>query len=177
MSQGLDTFHTVLRAREDRARRQHELLNQFNLPLISATVVAPGPNKSTALYRDILDVAQQTLREVFSSPPWKIVHEEAYHSPAGPEAFFVISGSSASDIKNAVVQLEETHPIGRLWDLDVILPDMTILSRQQFGLPPRRCLVCDNEALGCARSRAHTLSQLKDKIKSLFELYRKERHM
>jgi holo-ACP synthase len=38
-------------------------------------------------------------------------------------------------VKSATVLLEDHHPLGRLWDLDVIAPREGLLSRQDLGFP------------------------------------------
>ena len=73
------------------------------------------------------------------------------------------------ELKRALVDLEAAEVLGRLWDLDVTDPILGALSRQDFGLPVRRCLVCDEPAHACARSRAHSLSELLEVIEVILK--------
>ena len=43
-----------------------------------------------------------------------------------------------------MVKIEETHPYGRLVDLDVLWgnEELKSLHRGDLGLPPRRCFIC-----------------------------------
>ena len=66
----------------------------------------------------------------------------------------------AQTVKRAAIALEQTHLLGRLWDIDVLTPQGEILSRQQFSLPPRACLICSRAAVLCAREQSHTLAEL-----------------
>ena len=79
--------------------------------------------------------------------------------PTGPEALFAVEAPS-DELKRALIVLETAEPLGRLWDLDVIDPRLGALSRRSLGLPVRRCIVCDEAAHACARSRAHSLAEL-----------------
>ena len=84
---------------------------------------------------------------------------QVFWQHTGPEALYVIDGE-AEALKSACIELEDAHPMGRLWDLDVIAPGPRLLSRKQFGLPPRRCLVCERPAFECGRSRRHGVDEL-----------------
>jgi holo-ACP synthase/triphosphoribosyl-dephospho-CoA synthase len=53
--------------------------------------------------------------------------------------------------------VEECHPLGRLFDLDVILPDGKKMERRT----PRSCLVCGREGFFCASSRAHPIEEIR----------------
>ena len=71
------------------------------------------------------------------------------------------------ELKRALVDLETVDPLGRLWDLDVTDPKLGALSRRGLGLPVRRCIVCDQPAHACARSRAHSLPELLGAIEDI----------
>jgi holo-ACP synthase len=78
---------------------------------------------------------------------------------AGPEAIYVVD-APAEELKVVAMALEDTHVLGRFWDLDVIAKSMHPLSRSSLNRPPRRCLVCEQSAKACARSRRHPLAEL-----------------
>ena len=75
----------------------------------------------------------------------------------------------AQVLKSATTDLEEHHPLGRLWDLDVITASGTGLSRLQLGRPARRCLLCSRPARECGRSRRHSLPELLGKIRNMVD--------
>ena len=58
------------------------------------------------------------------------------------------------------MQLEDSSPLARLWDIDVIDHNGNLLSRADFNFPPRPCLVCHENAKNCARSRKHHLDEI-----------------
>ncbi|MEG0379594.1 MAG: triphosphoribosyl-dephospho-CoA synthase CitG, partial [Eubacterium sp.] len=56
--------------------------------------------------------------------------------------------------------LEESTPLGRLFDIDVQRSDGSKVSRKIIGLPKRKCLLCHKNAFECSRSRAHSVKDL-----------------
>ena len=60
------TLEQVLKAREDRARRQQGWLTRYKNPLISTTLVWPGEVKDTPLSRRVMDQASDALVELAS---------------------------------------------------------------------------------------------------------------
>ena len=69
----------------------------------------------------------------------------------------------ADKIKELTTEIEETHPFGRLFDMDVIGTDGEKLSRGVY----RKCLICGCQAQECARSRKHTVSEMQAKIEEI----------
>lgn len=97
--------------------------------------------------------------------PVRGVARETHDTPAGPQGYVVALGAP-TDIKRRLVAAEDAHPWGRLFDLDVVL-DGRPLTRSDVDAAPRRCLVCDSPASGCARSRTHDLHSLQAAIEGL----------
>ncbi|MDL2206573.1 triphosphoribosyl-dephospho-CoA synthase [Eubacteriales bacterium OttesenSCG-928-N13] len=76
--------------------------------------------------------------------------------------------------KQDMVQLEQ-HPLGALLDIDVLDDQGHHISRQDLGLPGRRCLVCEQDAHACARNRTHPVEQLQSAVQSMLDSYWHER--
>ena len=81
---------------------------------------------------------------------------------------------SAHAAKRQAVTLEDRHPLGRLFDLDVCSqagPDglLVPLSREDLGLPPRRCLLCGEPARYCMRAHTHTQEELMAQIERMVQ--------
>lgn len=162
------TLEQMLTAREDRVRSQQAALAAHGLPLLSLTLVAPGPVKDSAALREVFCVALEQLEATCREHGWRVAACRAWRQVTGCEALLAVA-ADARALKCAAVALEDTHALGRLWDLDVIGPDGRSLSRSTLGLAPRRCLVCDEAAHACARSRAHPLEQLQAAMARLLE--------
>ncbi|MDC7785064.1 citrate lyase holo-[acyl-carrier protein] synthase [Rhodoplanes sp. TEM] len=154
------TIEAMLAARERRvARRRDAFARRPEVPLVTVSVVMPGPVKDCALSRDAAAAARTALDRLFAAHGWPATTLVEAAGPTGPEALVAVAAEPRA-LKRALVMLEETDPLGRLWDLDVAAPGDRAISRRDLGLAPRRCLVCDAPAHACARSRAHPLDAL-----------------
>ena len=156
----------MLAARDRRAMRQSAALARFHAPLVSVQVVTPGPIKDDWLPRRVMEVALRELNALYRARNWPMLWWEVLRPSTGPEAIHVMD-VDAKSLKLATIVLEDGHPIGRLWNFDVITPDGTHLSRKQLGLPPRRCLICDRPAHECGRLRRHSRDALLNVIEDL----------
>lgn len=188
------TLMDLLDARENRVYHQKELLNAYpGAVLVSMTLNIPGPVKDSPRYRKALEAGLHRLKTILadrccSESSFTILHEEFCSLATGPEAYLVVQGSTANsaensaafstadlanlafDIKKAAVSVEEGSALGRLFDMDVLIPGEMFpqsISRSQLGATPRRCLLCEEDAKACARSRAHTMDQLLEKINEI----------
>ena len=160
------TLQQVLDARENRARRQRELLAEYNKPIISFTMNIPGPVK---LDRDIaigFFVGCRLLRDALAG---KLLFAEEHQNKTGCEAFFVVD-LPAKELKELTVDLEDGESVGRLFDMDVLDTDGRAVSREDLGYPRRKCLLCDEDAAVCGRSRTHSVQALRDRTDFLLYL-------
>ncbi|MDU7389689.1 citrate lyase holo-[acyl-carrier protein] synthase [Atlantibacter hermannii] len=153
------TLPELLASRDARQARQTAWLQRHGVTLISFTVVAPGPVKDCDLTRRIFSHGLLALDALATRAGWPVKARASFAFVTGPEALIAIN-APAPAVKQATISLEQTHPLGRLWDIDVLTPHGEILSRQQFSLPPRTCLICSRPAALCAREQTHTLAQL-----------------
>lgn len=161
------SLQEILDAREKRAQRQQALLSQFQKPLVCFTMNIPGPEK---LNRDVaigFFVGNQLLQQGLTGR--RILHKEIFREHTDCEAFFV-ADLPAKELKQLAIEIEDTDPIGRLFDMDVIDTDGSHLTRESMGLPRRKCLLCDRDAVLCAGRRAHSVAQLQDRTGFLLYL-------
>lgn len=156
----------LLASRDARQTRQQEWLAQYAMTLISLTVVAPGPVKDSVLTRRIFNYALRAIRQLAEDSGWEIKRQRCLSPATGPEALLAIN-APANRVKQAAIELEQQHVLGRLWDIDVLTPQGKILSRSDFSLPARRCLVCPQTAAVCARERAHPQAELLNRMEAL----------
>lgn len=165
------TLREVLENKSRRAERQKALLREDADGLISFSLNIPGNIKQFPLARAAFEEGAACLRGRFGA---RIIREECLDAPTGSEGLFVFRGSCEAAKKTAA-ELEENHPLGRLFDLDVLTGDGTHLSRLDLGLSPRRCLICGRNAKECGRSMAHPLPLLREKIGDLLEGFFREK--
>jgi holo-ACP synthase len=152
------SLDSMLSARETRVARQAAALARHGLPVLSVTLVMPGPVKDGMLPRRIMQAALGAVDACLSRERWPVIERRVEWLPTGPEALYTIN-APAEALKLALVELENRHGLGRLWDLDVI-GQQGAVSRGSLGIAPRACLLCDQPAHACARSRRHELAAL-----------------
>lgn len=156
----------MLEARERRAARQEELLSQYRRPLVWFTMNIAGPVKTDALIRRGFEAGCTLLEGQLARAKAPCLHREQFHEITGSEACFV-ADLDPMDLKRLTVELEETCEFGRLFDMDVLDPAGLKLDRESLGLGERRCLICGGPVRVCARSRAHTVEELRRKTEEL----------
>lgn len=165
------SLEQVLAARERRAERQRKALQDFARPVVSLTLVMPGPVKGGPTACRIFAAARSALDALFARLDTPVLASSALSEITGPEALYVVDMESRG-LKRALVDIETGHPLGRLWDADVICPKDGPVSRRTLGMEPRRCLICHEAAHVCARSRRHSLDELARAIKERVDAYR-----
>lgn len=149
----------MIKARDIRAEKQKQLLDEYHSTVISCTMNIAGPVKNSLLIRRGFDTGIASLKRSLASEPIHILRKESVKAATGNEALFVVDRDPLS-IKKITCGIEESSPIGRLFDFDVIAPDGRKIGRKEAGFPERACLICGKPAKICARSRSHPLSEL-----------------
>ena len=117
-----------------------------------------------------LVVAQAAVTAMVSAFEGSTLSLRLRDLPTGYEAYLVTPLSN-EEAKRETCRIEDTHPLGRLFDLDVIDADGVPVSRELIGKAPRKCLVCDSDARYCMRNRTHSLDELSARIDEMIESY------
>lgn len=162
------TLDRLLASRDHRWHKQMQLLRDHpNETLLCLTVVMPGSVKRNRLSLAVARAAMEAIRVEFGD---SIIQMEERDLETGFEAYVLVSLPTL-EAKQTACRIEENHPLGRLFDIDVIASDGTPLSRASVGAQPRRCLLCDNEARFCMRNRTHSPEQIQAHIAEIVEAY------
>ncbi|MGI6094198.1 MAG: triphosphoribosyl-dephospho-CoA synthase CitG [Lachnospiraceae bacterium] len=164
------TLMEVLDNREYRAERQYALLTSWQQTLVCLTLNIAGPQKINRLIRQGYLEGKSALLLQLQAADIPLLFEEESHRNTGYEGFFVVRGDAAA-VKRITLILEDTHPLGRLYDFDVLSPGKEKLSRKDFGFPSRRCLLCEKPAFLCGRNRTHSAKELYQCAMNLLENY------
>ena len=164
------TLMEMLGAREARAMRQQQLLEEYQLPVISFCLNIAGPVKNSPVLRRAFREGLERLECALLAGRLDIVHREEVDEPTGCEALWVVRGDGRA-VKELCVELEDRDALGRLFDLDVLDPVSGKWDRTQLGQPPRKCLVCGKEGKGCASRRLHTVEELQSATQAILEDY------
>jgi len=149
----------ILQAREERAAIQRMLLKQQGTAVITFTMNIPGPEKNawwiSRCFEDGINNLYSVLRGM------QIECMRIRTTAAGPEAFFRIpAGIDPLEVKKCTVLYEQTYPVGRWFDIDVIRQDGRPITRAEAGFGERQCFLCHEDAKVCGRSRRHTADEL-----------------
>ena len=159
----------MLDAREQRASLEYALLsnleNKYQGCLLVMTMAIPGPIKTNAkldlAFENLLSEVKQILNTEH------IVQEIKREKNTGLE-YYALNYLAPYELKPLMVKIEEEHPLGRLFDLDIVFlnENNTVegTSRTELGLPVRHCFICDRSAKECGRSRRHSVKELQTEI-------------
>lgn len=159
------TVADMLDARDRRAERQKRFLETSPV-LICLTMNIPGPIKASA---EILAAFREGVRRVQSAVGARPILYEAF---TGPEAYVPLN-ADAEVVKREMCRIEDEEPLGRLFDLDVLTGNGEKHGRSALGFSPRSCLLCGKPAFACARSRAHSVSELSGEVSRRIDEWRR----
>lgn len=152
----------MLLAREKRAEKQQALLNQFGGPLVCFTMNIPGPVKRTPLIRRSF---RRGVARLEAELP-ELRYGETLEAVTGCEGYFLPTGDPV-EIKRICTRIEDEHPLGRLFDMDVLDSRGVKLDRSLVEGKSRDCIVCGASGRGCASRRLHSLAELEQAVRSV----------
>lgn len=160
------SLQDILRAREIRVQYQEHLLNKYEATVVSYKLNIPGPIKYNSLIKQIFDEGLKVFKLKLNENVFETLQEKTIYENTGPE-YFGTFNIEPEKIKRLTTLIEETHPLGRLFDFDVIAPNGLQLSREELGIEQRKCLLCEKNAFECGRSRSHEVDALVVKIETM----------
>ena len=105
---------------------------------------------------------------------FSILRSEVHEETTGDFAVFLL-GSPAVPVKKFLVSIEESHPLGRLFNLDVCGPDGISIKRHDLALLPRTCLVCGEDAHVCTAEKRHSMELIQWQTSRLFHEFFRDR--
>lgn len=151
----------MLRFRETKVRIQEELREKYKgMVTMALAMNIPGPVKTSPDFLLAFNEGTKTLEEAVTDSGIRIKEMAEVSENAGYMKFYALDSFDPAAVKCLAVRLEETHPLGRLWDIDVYDKQGVSMSREILSAPARRCLICGQDAKGCARSRTHSVDEL-----------------
>src|SRR6056297_608283 len=150
----------ILKAREERGLEIEKLEKTYSRSVISVTVNIPGGKKADDDYSWIGLLAFNEISRRLSQGA--IIHESFRESADGPEGFIVAKGKP-EELKRFAMDIEESHPLGRLFDIDI-----SGLNRNTNG-GKRVCLLCGEAANMCRITGKHIMEELIKRIDKSIE--------
>lgn len=160
------TLEDILKRREMRQYQQQALLKSSKGILLSFTLNIPGPIKTSVILRQLFSSAVHDIQSTLNDKKITILNELNIQEKTGDE-YMALLQCDAKTIKKLMCHIEETHPCGRLFDIDILDENGNKISRSTY----RTCLVCQNQAQNCARNQTHNLSELYRIIELLITNY------
>ncbi len=160
----------MLAARDERVQRQRIWLNRYGGSLISFCINMPGEIKDNAEAHQLQAAGVLAVQRELKARSWVVSAHASWRHITGPEAFWSML-IPPETLKSAMITLEQQHPLGRLFDLDVLGIDGRSISRREFDLPARQCLICHDLAAVCGRSRRHSSEELLNHIRHTLHTY------
>ncbi|MBR1475646.1 MAG: citrate lyase holo-[Muribaculaceae bacterium] len=162
------TLDMLLASRDSRQAKQMALMSAHpGHTLVCLTVVMPGAVKRNLHSLIVANAALTAVLECFRQC---LVDIEVRDLVTGYEAYLVVD-MNPMEAKKLSCQIEDSHPLGRLFDIDILAADGTPLSREQVGDTPRQCLLCEHESRWCMRNHTHTQAELHTRINEMIEDY------
>ncbi len=156
------TLEEVLNQREERMYAIEKVKIDYpNHSVISYQLNIPGPIKNDDLLLYAFEAGMKQIKDAELIVDWR-------ENRTGPEAILIYE-KDANQTKLEMIKIEEDFPLGRLFDLDVAGAD-----RKALDIAPRKCLICNEPAHVCSRSRKHGLEEVLNKIYEIIEDYQKE---
>lgn len=164
-------FFDILQSREDRALFQEEIINEYKAPIISFTLNIPGKIKDSLIYREIHNAGMEAISKSLND--YEIINTQKKEKSTGPEGYFSVN-INPIELKQLTTKIEIEHPLGRLFDIDVLDINHEQISRSELGLEPRKCMICENNAKECSRSKKHSLEEVLEVINHMYTTYFKD---
>ena len=162
------TLTEMLEAREARVQAQEGLRERYGAPVISFTLNIAGPVKDSPLIRRAFRTGQEQLESGLTAARLPVLERLERQAATGCEALYAVNGT-AREIKEACVSIEDSSPLGRLFDMDVLDAGGRKLDREEVGGGPRNCIVCGAPGKDCASRRVHSVEELQGATRRILE--------
>ena len=157
------SLQDMLDCRDMRVELQKYYCKKFNRPVISFCMNIPGPIKTTSQICSAFELGCQEIKAILTKETIACLASTTWHKPTGDELILCIN-ENADYLKMLMTQIEDQHPLGRLFDIDVLDHKGHKISRPFF----RKCLICQSQAQECARNRKHSIIDMQNKIEYFF---------
>lgn len=136
--------------------------------VVSLGMNIAGPVKYSSSILRAFREGRMCLQRLIGQLHGKILDYQTKETKAGCAAVYLVGGIEAFTLKESTVELENTHILGRLFDIDVSDRNKEAVTRKMVGADRRRCLLCGQDAKLCGRNRTHTVHELQKKTAEIF---------
>ncbi len=166
------SLEEMLICREKRVALQQKMICDTEcFSLISFTLNIPGDIKQSAALNAVFEEGAAQLRTIFGG---YILDERINRANTGSELFLALKLDSYI-AKERTLCVENTHFLGRLFDIDVLDYECKAVSRDKLSQPHRRCLLCGEDAKTCSRNHSHAVKLLREHITNMVNAFFREK--
>ena len=149
-------INDILDDREKRYYKILSLIDRYKQPVICGKINYPGANKNTQEATKAFNALEKLLIKEFLE---KSLYSKTHHGKDGSSLLIVIN-CGAVKAKEICIDIENKHPLGRVFDIDIYNTKGTPISRTELGHKPRKCVVCDGYGKICTRTQKHTYEEV-----------------
>jgi holo-ACP synthase/triphosphoribosyl-dephospho-CoA synthase len=164
------SLEDVLDFREKRVARRNELLAAYGAPLACLSLNIPGEYKIFPWAARSFREEIRTFALALEAEGIDILCQEWEAGTAGYTAY-VSAAAAPETLKGIALRIEETHVLGRLFDIDVFDLRGSKYSREDAGKEGRPCIICGGGGFACARGRAHAPEALREAVLKIMETW------
>ncbi|KXT29169.1 holo-ACP synthase CitX [Candidatus Phytoplasma oryzae] len=157
----------ILLSREKRYLKQKEILAKYQKGLMIISLNIPGVKKNKFLYQ--IFFKKIVYNNVFNFLKKERIIFLKYHNQkflkdkAGIYLNLILNNKkkkSLLKIKKKIINLEKTHPIFTLLDIDILDIQHNNIKRSFLKFPPKKCFLCKKQAKICSLQKKHRLKDL-----------------
>ena len=156
-------INNILRDREKRYNEILSLISKYRMPVICGKINYPGDDKNTSEAQNAFKILRQLLVQKFAE------HSVCTELLAGDDgsSILIAINIDAPEAKKIAVSLENSHPLGRIFDIDVYGVEGVPIGRENLGIESRRCIICHEDARICMRIGRHSFEEVVDRVNQL----------
>lgn len=151
----------LLEARENRWHTKLSLV-KYGWHLISLQLNVPGYPKSNECSEQFMHLVEQEFeRFLICRAIGKYKKEKKKAKDAAGEWLVYLipeANMDAQELKDLTEAFEESHPYGRLIDLDVLDSKAQVISSGKA----KKCFLCDESATSCRKAGKHTIDEVRN---------------
>jgi holo-ACP synthase/triphosphoribosyl-dephospho-CoA synthase len=146
----------ILNARDERVKKQRELIEKYKKPLISYTLNIAGSIKRSPLFDVIFDEGLHLIQSEIEN---SLLFKEIKRESTGNIAYLVVDDKIVT-LKKKMVEIEKHSHVARLYDIDVIKLDFKPFSRKEIGIDERCCIICKRPYMECRINKSHSIDEV-----------------
>ena len=161
------TLSELLDSREVRAEKQKDMILRYGAPIISFTMNVPGPEKTSPIIERAFTLGKTEIEAAIGD--FSVNDGYIDFNKCGPTLIYSVN-ADAKELKRRLTKIEDSHRLGRLFDMDVLDTDGKKLDRET----ERGCIICGKIGRGCSAGRLHPISVLTERVASILNCYFKE---